>query len=110
MTTPKRRRNPPWNYDELVLAMDLYVRRGLPYAADPEVIELSGLLNRLRLDEDEGSSHTFRNPNGVHLKLCNFRAKDQPGHGMAHGNHLEHDVWDRFANHKTDLHREVAAI
>ncbi|HCG02971.1 MAG TPA: hypothetical protein DEV93_20805 [Chloroflexi bacterium] len=93
-----------------MLAMDLYVRRGLPDASDPEVIALSALLNRLRMDEDQSSSHTLRNPNGVHLKLCNFRAKDRPGHGMSHGNHLEHDVWDRFAKRSDDLSRAAKDI
>lgn len=90
--------------------MDLYVRRGLPNAADPEVIELSALLNSLQVDQSHATLGTLRNPNGVYLKLCNFRAKERPGHGMAHGNHLEHDLWDRFANNKADLNREAASI
>ncbi len=110
MTELAKRRNPPWSYDELVLAMDLYVRRGIPNAADPDVVELSELLNRLQAAQGTDAQPTLRNPNGVYLKLCNFRAKDRPGHGMAHGNHLEHDVWDRFAHNKSDLYREAVAI
>jgi hypothetical protein len=80
-TSATKRRNPPWTYDELVLAFDPYVRRGLPNVGDLEVVELSSFLNDLRTADGHASSSTLRNPNGVHLKLCNFRAKDQPGRG-----------------------------
>jgi hypothetical protein len=110
MTEGAKRRNPPWSYDELVLAMDLYTRRGLPSARDPEVVELSAFLNSFQTEQSHATLVTLRNPNGVYLKLCNFREKDRPGHGMAHGNHLEHDVWDRFANNKEDLNREAMSI
>jgi hypothetical protein len=90
--------------------MDLYVRRGLADVSDPEVIELSALLNVLWKDAGDPSSQTLRNPNGVHLKLCNFRAKDQPGHGMTHGNHLEQDVWDGFATRPDELRRAAYDI
>jgi predicted HNH restriction endonuclease len=42
-------RNPDWVRDEVILAMDLYIgagRRQLP-AAHPDVVALSGILNRL---------------------------------------------------------------
>ena len=39
-------RNPDWAEDELVLALDLYFRRGLPGPTDVEVIDLSELLQR----------------------------------------------------------------
>src|SRR5258708_17159077 len=110
MTELAKRRNPPWSYDELVLAMDLYVRRGIPNAADPDVVELSELLNRLQAAQGTDAQPTLRNPNGVYLKLCHFRAKDRPGHGIAHGNHLEHDVWDPLAPNKPDLDREAGPI
>jgi hypothetical protein len=106
----RRRRNPPWTYDELVLALDVYVRRGLPSVTDPDVVELSAVLNRLSAGAVHPELRTYRNANGVHLKLCNFRAKEHPGHGMAHGNHLEHDVWDRFRHKQDELHATAAAI
>ena len=49
-------RNPPWEYDELILALDLYLRRGQPSVADPEVIALSQLLNRLPIHESRPDS------------------------------------------------------
>lgn len=74
------------------------------------MMELSALLNKFRTDQGPSSLSTLRNPNGVYLKLCNFRAKDQPGHGMAHGNHLENDVWGRFVDNPVELHQAAATI
>ena len=74
-----KRRNPPWSYEEVLLAMDLYVRRGLPSPSDPAVLELSRLLNRLRGGDPVADPNRYRNPNGVHLKLANFRARERPG-------------------------------
>jgi hypothetical protein len=90
--------NPPWRYEELVLAMDLYVRRGIVAKTDPEVTKLSRLLNALSGVRQAKGSGLYRNANAVHMKLANFRARDQKGQGLQHGNQLEQVVWDRFQN------------
>ncbi len=104
------KRNAPWGYDEIVLAMDLYVRRGLPSPSDPDIIDLSRILNQLRGSDAVADPERYRNPNGVHLKLANFRARQYPGHGMSHGNRLEETVWQRFADRHDLLAGEAAAI
>ena len=70
-------RNPPWTRDELILALDLYMVNPTspPGKQSREVLLLSDYLNRL------GSQHaadraTFRNANGVYMKLMNFRRFD----------------------------------
>jgi 5-methylcytosine-specific restriction protein A len=42
-------RNPPWHRDEIILALDLYSRLelGQIHARNPDIQELSRLLNRL---------------------------------------------------------------
>ncbi len=40
-------RNPPWAWDEIVLALDLYFRIGVQSATHPDVIDLSAILNQL---------------------------------------------------------------
>jgi len=92
------------------LALDLYLRRGIVPQIDPELLEVSSILNRLRGRGKVNDEVRFRNPNGVHMKLANFRSQDQPGKGLQHGNHLEPIVWDRFKNQKESLAREVARI
>lgn len=107
---PAAQRNPPWSYEEIVLAMDLYVRRGLPGPFDPDVVELSQVLNRFRGANPVADPDKYRNRNGVHMKLANFRARERPGHGMSHGNRVEAEVWERFADRHDLLAAEAAAI
>jgi 5-methylcytosine-specific restriction enzyme A len=71
-------RNPPWIRDELILALDLYVRMASQrFAHDsPEILECSQLLNRLQRLLGTARSETLRNRNGVYMKLMNFRRFD----------------------------------
>lgn len=106
------RRNPIWQRDELILALDLYLRGGRKVLSEnhPEVIALSELLNALPIHSDRPNAEKFRNANGVKLKLANFRGSDQPGHGMKGRNQLEQVVWDEFADDPARLTAVVGAI
>ena len=93
--------NPTWSRDELILALDLYVRyKGNPPGkAAPEVLELSSLLNSLA----RGANSDFRNANGVYMKVMNFRRFDpifvaQGKFGLQRGGLDEAIVWQIFAN------------
>src|SRR5438105_2747495 len=57
-------RNPPWAEDELILAMDVYVRDGMLDDSDPRVIELSDVLDRLPIHTERPAEEKFRNPDG----------------------------------------------
>jgi 5-methylcytosine-specific restriction protein A len=105
-------RNPPWEYDELILALDLYLRRGQPPVSDPEVIALSQILNRLPIHESRPDSERFRNPNAVHMKLANFKGPDPSyaGSGLRAGGAGVSQVWQRFANDPDALAVAVAQI
>jgi len=105
-------RNPPWERDELILALDLYFRldRRIPNEDHPEVMSLSGLLNDLPIHSNRPDAVRFRNANGVALKLANFRALDQPGHGMSRGGKLDRVIWDRFADDRERLSRLADVI
>jgi hypothetical protein len=104
------KRNPPWERDELILALDLYVRAGRKVldGRHPDVIALSELLNALPIHAVRPDAAKFRNGNGVNLKLANFRSIDQPGRGMQRGNREEKPVWAEFAHDPSKL-GEVAA-
>jgi 5-methylcytosine-specific restriction protein A len=67
-------RNPPWTTDEVILALDLYFREGQLDDTDPKVSELSGVLNALPVNTGTQYETTFRNANGVAMKLANFAA------------------------------------
>ncbi|GGH64771.1 HNH endonuclease [Phaeocystidibacter marisrubri] len=101
-------RNPKWHRDEIILALDLYFRTepGQIHARNPEVIELSEILNKLPIHEERPDQVKFRNPNGVGLKLSNFLAidPDYNGKGMESYSKLDKEVFEEFLNDKDELH------
>jgi 5-methylcytosine-specific restriction protein A len=111
-TDTDARRNPPWQRDELILALDLYIRSGRKVlnAEHPDVVALSELLNALPIHAERADEAKFRNGNGVALKLANFRGSDRPGEGMRGRNQLEQLVWDEFANDPVRLAAVAGAI
>jgi 5-methylcytosine-specific restriction protein A len=68
-------RNPTWHRDELILALDLYISNPAspPGKNSNEVLELSNTLNALAVALGASGQQTFRNPNGVYMKVMNFR-------------------------------------
>jgi 5-methylcytosine-specific restriction protein A len=105
-------RNPAWERDEVILALDLYVRKGLVDDTNSSVIELSELLNRLPLHPFRPDPIRFRNPNGVHLKLANFAALDPSyhGRGMQHVGPRDREIWNEFNGDHARLRAIADAI
>jgi 5-methylcytosine-specific restriction protein A len=95
-------RNPKWEYNELVLALEVYMlhRPNPPGKNSRDVKILSTLLRLNKLSENININKTFRNKNGVSMKLQNFRRFDPmfKGKGLRQGGGLERDIWDRFQN------------
>jgi hypothetical protein len=115
---PRRgKRNPPWSRDELILALDLYMRlRNTPIAKNAEEIaELSGFLGRMATSLGRTQSGCFRNPAGVYMKLMNFRRLD-PDYidkgkvGLERGNKEEGPVWNEFSGNPGALAVAAASI
>jgi len=111
------RQNPIWSRNELILALDLYLRfRDAPPSKDSvEVRELSSFLATIGRQKGGGEAQTFRNANGVYMKMMNFRRFD-PEYtadgkvGLVRGNKLEEAVWNEFADNPQELGRAVADI
>src|SRR5919201_6268554 len=107
-------RNPPWQRDELILALDLYFRHRPDTISKkhPEVVALSELLNALPIHPDRPDVARFRNVNGTYMKLCNFLAldPDYKGKGLEAGGKLERAVWEEFAPDRGRLARVADAI
>jgi len=103
--------NPNWTVDELILALDVYLRHAprLPAANHPDVVELSETLRKLA---PEHPDETFRNLNGVHLKLANFAAldPDYPGRGSTNGGRATAQAWDTWSGRRGQLHAVARAI
>ena len=105
-------RNPPWAEEELILALDLYLRSGLLDDENSAVVDLSRVLNDLEIHSERPDAVRFRNPNGVALKLANFAAIDPnyDGRGMTRFGKRDADVWDRYASDEDTLAAAAAAI
>ena len=105
------RRNPSWEYDELVLALDVYFRepRARQSKRDPAVADLSRVLRTLPLPIQRPDPERFRNVNGVFMKLQNFKAVD-PNYtadgrtGLGAGaTQRERTLFKRFADNQDEL-------
>lgn len=104
--------NLPWAEEELILALDLYLRSGLLRDSDPAVAELSRVLKSLNIHSNRPDELRFRNPISVKLKLANFAAIDPNyvGRGMSRGGRGDAEVWDRYASDEDALAATAAAI
>jgi len=110
-------RNPIWSQDELILALDLYVKTGgNPSGADFTLVDqLSDTLNKLHRLSGVTGSDTLRNRNGVYLKVMNFRRfdpayLDQGKVGMQRGNRLEAVLWAEYDGKVSELAADAEAI
>jgi len=105
-------RNPPWEYDEILLALDLYlVERKVLEEYHPEVVRLSAVLNALPLHPERANAN-FRSPDAVVLKLANLRALDPTttSAGMDAGGRRTREIWERFGDRPEEVRRLANAI
>lgn len=104
-------KNPNWERDEVILALDLYfsLKPGQVSANNNDIINLSTLLNRLPRFDGKSDHNSFRNPNGVSLKMSNFLAIDPAYHGkgMAAYSKLDESIFNEFRN-QHNLLSEIA--
>lgn len=101
-------RNPNWTRDEIILALDLYFELNgkEEEPSNKKIIELSATLNEL--SGLERRTTTFRNPDGVAMKLQNLRYFDpQRTGGLPAGSKLDEKVLREFYNDRTLL-RQIA--
>ncbi|MDQ1090094.1 HNH endonuclease [Siphonobacter sp. SORGH_AS_1065] len=100
-------KNPSWQRDELILALNLYftIDYNQLSSKHPEIVKLSILINKLPIFSPEQRTHTFRNSQGVYMKLGNFVSIDPndtrrglPGFGK-----LDKEVFFEFFNKKDEL-------
>jgi 5-methylcytosine-specific restriction protein A len=100
-------KNPPWSKDELILALELYLRdrSSIGNNNHPEVLKLSVLLNTLPSVIGHHMASNFRNPNAVAMKLSNFLRFDPnyEGNGLLRGNILEKEVWETYSQQPEEL-------
>lgn len=75
--------NPKWTWDETLVALDLFYRRGALDRRHPEVVGLSDLLRGASLFPVKGRKDNFRNADGVALKLQNLMSALDSGRSLS---------------------------
>ncbi|WP_083922974.1 HNH endonuclease [Neomegalonema perideroedes] len=107
-------RNPPWTRDELLIALDLYLRHRPRFLEphSPEIQEASALLNRLGAALGVEGRATYRNANGVAMKLMNLKSLDPTasGKGLSSASRGDAEVWAAYAHRPAELAAVVARI
>lgn len=116
-TDDRSGRNPSWTRDELILALDLYLksRPSPPGKNASQVVELSKLLGRIGRKLNAPDNSTYRNANGVYMKLMNFRSLDpeytRAGRvGLKGGGKGDSEVWSEFSGDPSRLSEIASAI
>ncbi len=107
-------RNPLWTREQVILALDLYVKHGGrdPGADHPDVIETSALLKQMAT---EAGLATYRNASGVKMKMMNFRSVD-PAYtsngrtGLKGASALDKAIWAEFYGKPIELALAADAI
>lgn len=105
-------RNPNWVRDEVILALDLYFREPNSHgnSSHPEVIKLSDFLNSLDIHSDKKLDN-FRNPNGIGMKLSNFRALDpNQESSLTNISKIDQQIWKEFSSDTQYLKKIASAI
>lgn len=107
------RRNPDWEWDEIVLACDLVMQNGgraLP-AENRQVIELSELLQKMTIHTMDTRRNDFRNPNGVGRKTADI-ATALPGYPgkPTNGGRRDKEVIARFLAEPEVMHELAESI
>lgn len=107
-------KNPKWNRDEIILALELYFRieHSQINSTNPVIIELSEILNKLPIHEIRPDEAKFRNANGVSLKLGNFLAldPDYDGKGLQSHSKLDKIVFEEFYSDRDSLTKIANSI
>ncbi len=105
---------PKWHRDEVILALDLYhsIEAREMDSKNPKVIEVSEILNKLPIHTERVDNIKFRNPNGVSMKLNNFKAidPDYDGKGMDRYSKLDEEVFFEFQNNIIGLNKIAEKI
>lgn len=103
-------RNPLWNRNELILALDLYFRLdyGQMHSRNKEVIKLSDFLRIMGQSLFISIPESYRSAGSVSRKLGNFMRFDEKyisenRTGLIAGSKLEENIWNEFADNKVKL-------
>lgn len=110
MAITKGQGNPDWTEEETILALDIYLSSGRKAVNkhDPRILELSALLQRIPWPSGTFKNETFRNNEGVAMKVYNLRSVDlQKG---LRNTIMDRAVWAKYGDKPEEVSRLAAAI
>lgn len=93
-------RNPDWTEEELILALDVWIKirtsdRAIP-KDHPLILKVSDDLRRLPIHPESSRNSEFRDPDGVRRRVGYFRQLDE-GKEFS-GRHLYRSVWEQYSS------------
>lgn len=111
MAITKGHGNPNWTYDEIVLALDLYIKcNGKPPGTnDSRVIALSKTLRSFPHHHRAARKNSFRNAAGVAFKLQNIH-QVATGKGLSNVSKTDRQVWENIGHRPNEVKRLAALI
>ena len=77
-----------------------------------EVINLSNILKKMQYYTDVPSAETYRNPNSVYMKLCNYLSLDPSysGVGLHRVGKTDKEIWEEFSQNRKRLSKIAGLI
>lgn len=82
MKSTRLPQNPDWTEQELVLALESYFRIKAGASKRAETKKLSILLNQLTIHPLSNRQMSFRDPDGVRVRIDYFKRHDQSGKSL----------------------------
>jgi 5-methylcytosine-specific restriction protein A len=103
--------NPDWSREEILLALDLYLKLAgkVPGPDDFQVVELSNALRQLPIHRESQKNERFRNPAGVAFKLQNIR-QIATGQGLGNVSATDRAVWADYKDLPDLVHALATSI
>lgn len=106
-------KNPKWTREEEIVALDYYFRIYHEGGVASDLIkEASDLLRSMPNSKNATDIHTFRNYNGVNMRMGNFMSLDPAyeGSGLTSVGRQTTAVWEEFEGDREKLAREAERL
>ena len=107
-------KNPKWSRDEIILTLNFYHRNypTIPNRLSTEIKDLSNTLRKLQIKLGDNINETYRNPNGVYMKMMNFHHfnPNYPGDGLSGGSKLDEEIFREFQSDLPNLDKISSSI